>query len=323
MRTRVTKLQARQQELHGQATGTHMGAFLLVLAHEIGDDDIMGMAAEMAYRFLFALFPMLLFLTAGLGFVGKALGFDDLFSWLLGQIQPLLPGEIYALVEGYLRGLLGERSPAFLAIGIIGTVWGASGGVGTLIKGLNRAYDVEQSRPFWQRQLLAMLAIILLLPIGLAFFIVGALGRVIVDALIAVVGLEQGFALLFTVARWPVLMLLLFSGLSILYFVLPNVSHKYWWSLPGSAFATVGWAVLTIGFSVYLSSFTNYDATYGSFSTIIVFMLWLYLVSVVLLIGAEINVLLEPVQRDAKVQLRREESSASLAEGIPDSDPYP
>ena len=305
MRTGFTKLQARQQALTGRVGSTSLGAFLLVLGHEIADDDLMGLAAEMAYRFLFALFPLLLFMAASLGFVGEAVGLDDILSELLEQSEPLLPPEVYSMLERYVQGLLQEQSPSFLAIGILGTLWGAAGGVGTLIKALNRAYDVERPRPLWRRQLLALIVVALLPPAAMSFFIVAVLGRVIAEALTNLFRIGPAVSLAFTYGRWPVLMVLLLLGLSLLYHVLPHVNHQYRWSLPGSAFATMSWTIVTFAFSVYLANFNNYDVTYGSFGTVMIFMLWLYLVSVVMLIGAEINSLLEPQQRISKIQERR------------------
>ena len=95
-------------------------------------------------------------------------------------------------------------------------------------------------------------------------------------------------------ARWPVLALMLFLGFSLLYHVLPNVQHRYVWSLPGSSVATAGWLLLSQAFGLYVSNFGNYDSTYGSFGAVIAFLLWLYLVGVVVLLGAEVNAMLEP-----------------------------
>ncbi|MBI4499493.1 MAG: YihY/virulence factor BrkB family protein [Chloroflexi bacterium] len=286
----------------GTAAVTRLDAFsagrlLRTLVREIGDDDVFGMAAEMAYRFLFAVFPLLLFLATALGFVGDALGFDDLFAGLLRQVNPLLPDPVNQTLNQYVAGLLGTRSSAFLTVGLVGTLWGAAGGVGTLIKALNRAYDVEHFRPFWRRQLLALVVTVTLPPIGLALFILAVLGRKLAVWLGDALGLGYGLVELMALARWPVLVLLLVVGLSLLYHVLPNTRHRYVWSLPGSIFATAGWLLLTQGFSLYVANFGKYDATYGSFGAAIAFLLWLYLVGVVVLLGAEINALLEPTQR--------------------------
>lgn len=273
------------------------GRLLLALVREIAADDVIGMAAEMAYRFLFAVFPFLLLLITSLGFFGQAFGFEDIFGALLREVSPFLPPRVAEIIEQYLGHLLTSQSRTFLTIGILGTFWGAAGGIGTLIKGLNRAYDVTEPRPIWQRQLIALTVTLTLPPLALVLFFLTVVGRSGADWLNAVFGLGDEFVATLTLARWPVLFLLLLGGLALLYHFLPNVRHRFWWTLPGSLFAATGWFLITQAFSFYLNNFGNYDATYGSFGAVMAFLLWLYLVGVVILIGAEMNALLEPTQR--------------------------
>jgi membrane protein len=269
--------------------------FLRVLAQEIAADDVFGMAAEMAYRFLFAVFPFLLLLITVLGFAGDALGVDDLFAQLMRQVRPFLPGDVSEAIEQYASHLLSSRSPGFLTVGLLGTLWGAATGVGTLIKGLNRSYDVEAVRPLWRRQLLSMVITLFLPPVALAMLLLGLLSQ----TLLAWLGLSAGAAGLITFARWPILIGALWLGLSLLYQVLPNRRHAYRWSLLGGALGTFGWLALTNGFSLYIANFGSYNSTYGSFGAAIVFLLWLYLAGVVVLVAAEISALIEPRQRAA------------------------
>lgn len=273
------------------------GRFLRALFGEIGEDDIFGMAAEMAYRFLFAVFPLLLFLVAALGFAGDMLGIERLLDDLMRYASLFLPAQVVDVVEQYVASLLETRSSAFLTLGLVGALWGAAGGVGTLIKGLNRAYDVERPRPFWRRQLLAMATTLTMPPVALALLAVAILGRNLARWAGRWIGLERELVEVMALAGWPILVLLLFHGLSLLYHVLPNTRHRYVWSLPGSAVATGGWLLLSGAFGLYLDNFGNYDATYGSFGAAMAFLLWLYLVGVVVLLGAEVNALLEPTRR--------------------------
>ena len=248
----------------------------------------------MAYRFLFAIFPLLLFLVSSLGFAGQALGLHNVYENLMRHVTPFLPSQVSSILVQYGNHLFVSRSSASVTIGFAGTVWGAAGGVGTLVKGLNRAYDVEQARPFVRRQLLALNTMLILPTVGIAFFAVTVFGRNLVLRIGSWLGLRPGFAEMITTVRWPVLVLLLFVGFSLIYHVLPHIEHRYVHSLPGSAVATIGWIGLTQAFGLYLANFGKYDATYGSFGTAIAFLLWLYLVGVVILLGAEINALLEP-----------------------------
>lgn len=145
----------------------------------------------MAYRFLFAIFPLLLFLAAALGFVGQTLGIDDLFVGALAQAAPLLPADVNRVLDDYVTGLMETRSSAFLTIGIFGTVWGAVGGAGTLIKALDRAYDVEKSCSFWRQQLLSLGLTVTIVPVGLVLLALGVAENALVAWLGASLGLPD------------------------------------------------------------------------------------------------------------------------------------
>lgn len=274
-----------------------LARFLSALAGEFRNDDVPGMAAEMAYRFLFALFPLLLFLVAVLGYLVTTLGLSDSVTRLLNGAGAFLPAPTVSIVQRYVAELLTAKSAGFLSIGLLGTLWGAAGGVATLMKGLNRAYNVEQPRPFWQRKLLAVGITVLLPPVGLALLAVAILGERLAGRVGAGLGLQQPVAVALAWIRWPVLLVLLVLGFSLIYHLLPNTRHPYVWALPGSLVATVGWLALAFGFARYVAHFGNFDATYGSVGAVVAFILWLYLVGIVILLGAEINGLLAPSGR--------------------------
>ena len=269
--------------------GARVAASLL---HEVQKDDIPGMAAEMAYRFLFALFPLLLVLTASFGIAAEALELANPLGRLLAELGPLLPGGVAEAVLRY-----GERlaengaSGRFLTVGFLGAVWGAAGGVGTLIKGLNRAYAVSRPRAFWKRQLLAIALTVSLPPVAVALLLVGVLGRLVASWL-ETVGIAGPLPDLIALLRGPVSALLLLLGLSGIYHVLPNIRHRYLEALPGAVLATAGWFVATRGLEWYLTNLTDYEVAYGAIGAGMALMLWFYLVSFVVLLGAELNAVL-------------------------------
>jgi membrane protein len=281
-----------------KAIGAHWtGRLLRVLVHEIAEDDIPGMAAEMAYNFLFAIFPLCLFLVTALGFIGDRLGLDGPVEALLRQVAPYAPPAVLDIIRGYVDSLLSTRSETFLTIGLLGTWWGAAAGVGSLMKNLNRAYDVAEARPIWQAQLIALASVLTVPPLGLALFILAVGSQALIDWLGRTPVPGPGLATLLALIRLPVLALVLLLALAALYTWLPNVRHPYYRALPGSAVATAGWLALTQAFSYYVTNFGNYNATYGTFGAAIAFLLWLYLVGMVILIGAEVNAVLVPAQR--------------------------
>jgi membrane protein len=277
-------VKAKLRGLPGYRTGR-------ALAEEIQQDDLFGLAAEMAYRFLFALFPLILVTAAAVGFAGDLLGIEGLFFRLLGTARPLLPPGIAQDAESYIDRL--EASPAglFLSIGFLGALWGAAGGVGTLIKALNRTYDVKRPRPLWQRQLLAVVLTIALPPLGLALLLAGILGGVVASAL-EMLGAGDIAGDLLLLLRWPAVIVLLVAGLSGIYHLLPNVGHPYARSLPGAGLAALGWLLSTRALEWYLANLANYEVTYGALGTAMGLMLWFYLVSLSVLVGAELNTVL-------------------------------
>jgi len=301
----MTRFQQQANRVGQRAGHWTVLRLLEALLREIGEDDVPGMAAEMAYHFLFAIFPLLLFLVAALGFVGNALGFDHVFNRIVGEASLFLPGSASAILDQYATSLLNTKSSTFLTVGLVGTIWGAAGGTGALMKGLNRAYDVTTLRPFWQRQAIALVGTMVIPTVGLFLFVLEVLGHGVAVWIVNQVGLAQSFVEVLPLLRWPVLVLLLFLGHTALYYWLPNTHLRYVWSLPGSLFATIGWLGLSGAFGFYVARFGHFDVTYGSFGAAMAFLLWLYLIGIVILLGAELNSLLEPVERQTWQESKR------------------
>ncbi len=272
---------------------------LWTLHVEISRNDVFGLAAEMAYRFLFALFPFLIFLAAFVGFVGYRIGSADLFERVMGLIGVLFPGAVQQVLEDWVRGVLLTQSTGLLTVGAAGALWGAAGGVGTLIKGLNRAYGVSETRPFWVVQGLALLTTLvfaLLMLGGVAAFTIG-------DAIIrwAVENLGANARIWFwwNLVRGPGITIGLGIALAVIYAVLPNrrLGFKHTW--PGAIFATVAWLALTSGFGLYVTHLGSFDRTFGSLGAAVVLMVWMYAVGAILLIGGHINALVSGHARPA------------------------
>ena len=272
--------------------------FIRALEQEIEEDDVFGMAAEMAYRFLFAIFPLMLFLVASLGILGEVLGIANLSRLFMNDTADLLPDQVSQSLSGYVTTLATRQSSAFAVVGLAGAFWGASGGIGTLIKGLNRAYHVPKSQSFFHRQVLGFLGVLTVPALGVFLFVTATLNRGAVQWIGSQLGWGPYVIGLLNALRWPVLGGLVFFGFSVLYHYLPNCRYRYWQSMPGSVIASLGWLGLTRAFGLYVDNFGHYNATYGSFGALMAFLLWLYLVGVIILIGAEVNALLALPQRE-------------------------
>jgi membrane protein len=269
---------------------------------EIQDDDCLGRAAQLAYYFLFALFPFFLFLTTLLGY----LPFPDLFDRIMEGLAQLLPGEALRLVQDNVRELVTGERGGLLSFGILAALWTSSSALTSIIDSLNRAYDVVEGRPFWKVRGMAIL-----LTVGLSLFIVIALvlltfgpqlGRWVADLM----GLGQAFELSWNIMRWVIIVGLLILAMAMLYYFAPDVEQEWKWITPGSVCAVVGWLVTSLGFSFYVNNFGSYNATYGSIGAVIVLLTWMYLSGLFVLIGGEINAEIEHAAQDGKAPAEKE-----------------
>ena len=252
-------------------------------------DEILGRAAQLAYYFLLALFPALLFLTALLGLFPL----EQVLPELMTYLRTVLPADALSLLQKYLDSVVTGAGSDILSLGLLGALWASSSGVTAIMESLNVVYGAEESRPFWKVRLVAAL-----LTIGLAAFIIVSItlilyGERIGEWIADIVGLGWLFLLTWNVLQWPVAIALMLLALAIIYAVCPDVEHDWRWVTPGSVVAVLLWMGLSLGFKAYVDHFGTYNAAYGSIAGVIVLMLWLYLTGVVILLGGEINAQIE------------------------------
>jgi membrane protein len=262
--------------------------------HEISDDNCLGLAAQLAFYFLLALFPALLFLVALIGYVP----IDNALDELLTALGTVAPREFVELVREQLSQLAGGQHGGLLTIGIAGALWTSSAALVAIIDALNRAYDVAEWRSWWKRRALAIV-----LTVGLAFFILLSLVLVLVgpDALQALaswVDVAPGFAAVWTWLRWPLMIMCVIAGVDLVFHLAPNRTVQWVWVTPGALVATALWLVSSFAFKLYVVNFGNYTATYGAIGAVIIAMLWFYVSSLAILVGAELNGVLEHTWRE-------------------------
>jgi membrane protein len=259
------------------------------LYREVSEDAITDTAAQLSYYFLVALFPFLFFLVTLTAYLPVQGAVDALME----RLQAVMPVEALAVVQAHLQMLLHNPRPQLVTLGLAVTLWTASRGVDALRKGLNIAYDVRESRPYWRTQLLAIgmtVAGAVLIVVAFAGFV---LGGNVGEALAARIGIHQQFALVWSWLRWPFTAMVVILAASLSYYVLPDVAQKFRLISPGSVTATVLWLATTWGFTQYVEYFGRFNVTYGSIGGVVMLLVWLYLTGLVFLFGGELNAVIE------------------------------
>ena len=265
-------------------------------AAKIDKDNCMGLAAQLAYYFFLALFPALLFLVALIGYLPIADGVSPILSALSG----VAPVEVLALLRRQLEEIARGEPGGLLTLGIAGSIWSSSAAMVAIIGALNAAYNVEERRSWWRRRLVAIL-----LTIAMSVFILVSLALVLIGPdlafrLAAWFRLRAAVALLWAVARWPLMIVLLVFGVDLVYHFAPNSGNRWTWLTPGSLLATALWILSSFAFKLYVSNVANFNATYGAIGSVVVLLLWFYVSGLAILVGAELNGVIEQSWRQSR-----------------------
>jgi membrane protein len=256
---------------------------------EMMDDDALGLAAQLAYYFFLALFPAILCVIALASFLPLHTFTDEIVT-SLGRFAP---EEMLAIIREQMVRLGEGNDSGVLTLGLLGAIWSSSAAMVAMIAAMNRAYDIEEARPWWKVRMTAIL-----LTAGLAVFIVLAFGLILAGPQVADwLAARLGFGALFTwswkVLQWPVAFALVVTGIGLVYYFAPDAEQDFSWITPGSLVAAVLWLVGSLAFRFYVVNFGNYQATYGAVTGVILLMLWFYLSGLVLIIGAEVSAEIE------------------------------
>lgn len=268
----------------------------------IRKDHCVGHAAEIAFFFLFALFPCLLSLTSLLAY----LPVPDLVQVLLRIMGHFIPDAVLSLVEKNLQTLVTVQKGGLLTFGVLLALWSASKAVIGFQTALNDAYGMEDQRPYWQVRILSVLLVICFLFFMIASLLLLFFGPRIGVWIASLAGLGHAFALAWDILRWPVIFALMMAALAALYRYAPALKLSWRGTIPGSVMATGAWVVVTLAFSFYANNFRTYDKTYGSIGAVIALLFWMYASAFVILMGGEINARLREMQRERELGTKTE-----------------
>lgn len=259
---------------------------------EIYAGGLLTHAAALAFYFLFALFPLLLFLVTLLGFFAET--GTELRSNLLGFLSRVAPPSAFALVYATVDEIAAGADGWRLWLGLVSALWFASLGIAALSDSLNAMYGVRESRPFWRVRLSAVgmtaALVVLILSALLLMLYGGEIGAGIAGYF------NQGtlFTTVWTIAQVPLALAFVLFAFALIYYFAPDLyEQKWYWITPGAVIGVVLWLVVSSLLRVYLRHFDSYSLTYGSLGAVIVLMLWFYLTGVAILLGGKINAEIE------------------------------
>jgi membrane protein len=255
------------------------------------EEDLMSAAAQVAFYFAFALFPLLLFLISLFGMVLETA--EDLRAEMFYYLQQVMPGSAYDLVQKTVEEVTENSSGGKLTFGFLIAIWSASAGVDSIRIALNGVYNLTEKRPWWKTKLLSLsltlgLGVLLTIALGVIFY-----GGKFISLVLGYINLPISSPVVLGIMQGIVILIVLVSIFALVYNYLPKHKNFKWaWVTPGAIIGIVLWLLLSYAFRLYLGYFNSYDKTYGSLGAVIILMLWLYLTALVILIGGSLNAVL-------------------------------
>jgi membrane protein len=282
----------------------------------IMEDRIFGHAAELAFYFLFALFPTLFSASSILGLIAQSA--TRIYDRLLHYVALLIPAQAFGVVLRTFNETTARSTSGKLTLGLIAAVWSASVGISALQDTLNAVYKIEESRSYINARIEAIGLTILLMAIitgSLASMLGGdflaALARHRIHGAVA----QMAAVVTARVGGWTIATALLALAFAVIYYWAPDLKTRCWhWLTPGGAIGIVGWLLASLGLRIYLYFFNSYSVTYGSLGAVIILLTWFYITGLMLLVGAEINSEIEVAAAERKVN----EVSPAAGNAAPD-----
>ncbi|MCB2299577.1 YihY/virulence factor BrkB family protein [Clostridium tagluense] len=247
------------------------------------DDDIPSMSAQITYYLILALFPFLLFLINLISFTPLS------HEILIANFNAFLPIETGILVKGVVVQTLKSKSTTLLILGMLGSLWAASKGISAIIKGLNKAYDIKENRNFIKLNSIALISTIGVTIMIIFSFIMIVFGQPIGTYIFGLVGATALFNIIWSFLRYGIPISIMLITFSLIYIYTPNRKLKFNNVIVGTIFTTFGWITTSVLFSFYVNNFANYEKVYGSLGGFIALISWLYISTLIILIGGELN----------------------------------
>jgi len=259
------------------------------------EDDLASMSAQITYYLILAFFPFLFFLI-------NLLSFTPVSNRILfANFAALLPNDAAVLVKNMVVQAMQDKSETLLLLGMIGSLWAASQGMSAVIRGLNHSYDVKETRNFFKRYFSALISTVCVSVMITFSFLMIVFGRIIGTYAFELIGEKTLFQSIWPWLRYGISHLFLLVTFYLMYRYLPNKKLKFRNIMIGTVFATVGWVSASSLFSFYVNSFASYQRVYGSLGGIFALIIWLYISTLIILLGGELNAISSKFEEKEKI----------------------
>ena len=273
---------------------------------EFQDDNLTDWAAALTYYGLLSLFPMLIALVSIVGLFADPQSTTKTVTDIVTRIGPQSGAQTFS---GPIHSITSNRGSAgvLFVLGLVASLWSASGYIGTFIRASNVIYETEEGRPFWKLRPLqlavTLVMVVMVAAVLLALLLTGPVVRAVADP----IGVGSTAVTVWNYAKWPVLVALFVLMIDLLSYASPNAKLRgFAWLTPGAVLALVLWGLASVGFAVFVANFGSYDKTYGTLGGVVVLLIWMWITNVAILLGHELNA--------------ERERSQELAEGVPSAE---
>ncbi|MEU5118149.1 YihY/virulence factor BrkB family protein [Streptomyces asoensis] len=301
------QVERRAPDGPGKLPKRSWAAVLKGTLREFKDDELTDRAAALTYYGVLSLFPALLVLVSFLGLAGKS-ATDE----VLANLRKVAPGSARDIISDAVQQLQGRGGvgSVMAVVGLVLAVWSASGYTAAFIRSANAVYDMPEGRPVWKVLPLRVGVTVVLLVLAVASALIVVFTGGLASQAGAALGIGDTALTVWSIVKWPVLVVLVTIMIALLYWATPNVRGRgLRWITPGSVLALLMWLVASAGFAFYVANFGSYNKTYGTLAGVIVFLVWLWISNIAILLGLEF---------DAELARQR-----AVAGGLPrDKEPY-
>ena len=275
------------------ARGLGLVSFLKLTFKEVGEDHLASFAGNLTYKALFALFPFFTLLLSLLGLFNAT----NLVQTFLDSLSGLLPASAIEFVSGQLLAIAGQESEGAFTVGVVVSIllalWGVSGAFRSVMEALNAVYEVEEDRPLLKRYWLSIFISMAVIALLLGALLLLVSGLAVGEGVAGTFGLGSVFGIVWGIVQWPILALMVLLAFALIYYYAPAAEQRWRWISVGSVVALVFWVLFSLAFSLYVGTFGSYNETYGSLAGVMVLMLYVYYSAFIVLIGAEMNQVIE------------------------------